>query len=83
MRVLSPDRTCVQVDGLSGRRYTARDGVLHMSERDGAALIAAGGIRPGLTGQTRAALGYRCPVCGHGSFFKRCGKCGAGCAREA
>lgn len=83
MRVLSPDRTCVQVDGLSGARYTARDGVLQMSERDGAALIAAGGIRPGLTGQTRAGLGYRCTGCGHGSFFKRCGKCGAECAKEA
>lgn len=83
MKVLSPDRTCVQVDGLSGRRYTARDGVLEMSVRDGRALVAAGGILPSLSGASRTGLGYRCPACGHGSFFKRCGKCGADCAKEA
>lgn len=82
VRVLSPDRTCVQVDGLSGRRYTARDGVLHMTPRDAAALVKAGGINPGLSGVTSARLGYRCPKCAHGSFFKRCGKCGADCEKE-
>lgn len=82
VRVLSPDRTCVQVDGLSGRRYAARDGVLHMSPRDAAALVKAGGVNPGLSGVTGRSLGYRCPSCAHGSFFKRCGKCGADCEKE-
>lgn len=81
-RVLSPDRTCVQVDGLSGRRYTAKDGVFRMSDHDAAALVKAGGIAPGLSGVTAAGLGYRCPDCTHGSFFRRCGKCGADCVKE-
>jgi hypothetical protein len=81
-RVLSPDRTCVQVTGLSGRTYTAKDGVFHMHDRDAAALVKAGGIAPGLSGTTRAGLGYRCPSCNHGSYFKRCGKCGADTVKE-
>lgn len=82
VRMLSPDRTCVQVDAPSGRRYTARDGVLRMTPSDAKALAGAGGIVPSLSGTTRAGLGYRCPDCNHGSYFKRCGKCGADGIKE-
>jgi hypothetical protein len=84
VRVLSPDRPCKQVTGLSGRTYVAKDGVFQMGARDAAALVKAGGINPSLSGVTRSGLGYRCsnPECGHGSYFKRCGKCGAEARRE-
>lgn len=81
-RVLSPDRTCVQIDGLTGRRYTAKDGVLNMHPTDAKALVKAGGIVSPLSGVTSARLGYRCPNCSHGSFFVRCGKCGADTVKE-
>ncbi|WP_327088540.1 hypothetical protein OIE66_40530 [Nonomuraea sp. NBC_01738] len=82
MRVIAPAKTCVEVDGLSGRRYRARDGVYEMSERDGRALVAAGGFRPSLTGATSRAAGYRCPSDGFGSFFTTCSRCGGPCERE-
>lgn len=82
MRVAAPDRPCVQVDGLSGRRYTASGGHFEMSDRDGRALVAAGGFVPSLAGPTRAAVGFRCGACGFGAFTRRCGRCGADCERE-
>ena len=82
VRVLSPDRTCVQVDGITGRRYKARDGVLNMAPADAAALVEVGGITPSMSGVTSARMGYRCPVCSHGSYFSRCGKCGADTVKE-
>jgi hypothetical protein len=82
VKVVAPDRACLEVDGLSGRRYRARDGVYEMSDRDGRALVAAGGFLPSLSGATSRAAGYRCPVDGFGSFFTTCSRCGGRCERE-
>lgn len=81
-RVYTPDRTCVQVTGLTGRTYTAKGGAFDMHPRDAAALLKQGGIAPSLSGTTSARLGYRCPDCNHGSYFTRCGKCGAVTVKE-
>lgn len=82
MKVAAPDRGCVEVDGLSGRRYRARDGIYNMTVRDGRALIVAGGFAPSVAGHTRSAIGYRCTACGFGSFFRTCSRCGATCVKE-
>ncbi|RCG19112.1 hypothetical protein DQ384_38190 [Sphaerisporangium album] len=82
MRVVAPAAACVQVDGLSGRRYTARDGIYETSERDGRALLAAGGFLPSLSGATSRSTGYRCQACGFGAFIKTCSRCGGLCERE-
>lgn len=82
MRVAAPDRPCLEVDGLSGRRYRARDGIYNMTARDGRALIAAGGFAPSVAGHTRSTIGYRCTACGFGSYFRGCSRCGGSCERE-
>lgn len=82
MKVVAPAKGCKQVDGLTGRRYTARDGVYDMHPRDARALIAEGGFAPSLTGATARSLGRRCRDCGFGSFFRRCGRCGGICEKE-
>lgn len=82
MKVVAPAKACQQVDGLSGRRYKARDGIYEMTARDGKALVAAGGFLPSLAGATSRATGFRCVACGFGSFFRRCSRCGGDCNRE-
>jgi len=82
MKVVAPAKACVEVDGLSGRRYTARDGIYEMSERDGRALVRAGGFVPSLAGAASRATGYRCASCGFGAFFTTCGRCGGACSRD-
>jgi hypothetical protein len=82
VKVVAPAKAAVQVDGLSGRRYKARDGIYEMSERDGQALVKAGGFLPSLTGATSRRAGYRCAACSFGSFFRRCSRCGDECERE-
>ena len=73
MRVVAPAKACLEVDGLSGRRYRARDGVYDMSERDGKALVKAGGFLPSL-GSPRTG-GYSCP-CGFRPVVRLCSRCG-------
>lgn len=83
VRVMTPDRPCVEVDGLGGRRYTVdRRGSFEMTPRDAKALIAEGGFVPSLAGTTGRNQGYRCPACGFGSVFTTCGRCGGHCDRE-
>lgn len=82
MRVVAPARAVAEVDGLSGRRYRARDGIYEMSRRDGQALVQAGGFLPSLVGATSRAFGYRCPADGFGSFFVTCSRCGGTCIKE-
>lgn len=72
MRVAAPASACLEVDGLSGRRYKARAGFYEMSDRDGAALVKAGGFLPSL-GSPRAG-GYCCP-CGFRPLFSTCSRC--------
>ncbi|MGH3376334.1 MAG: hypothetical protein ACRDP6_16495 [Actinoallomurus sp.] len=82
MKVVAPARAVAEVDGLSGRRYKARDGIYDMSKRDAKALVKAGGFLPSLSGTTARATGWRCPACTFGSFFRRCSRCGGDCERE-
>lgn len=72
MKVVAPAKACLEVDGLSGRRYRAKDGIYEMSERDGRALISAGGFAPSL-GSPRTG-GYHCP-CGFRPLFSTCSRC--------
>lgn len=69
---------------IDGREYRAQAGFFEMPEPHAKAHLASANYGhwgvPGVTG--RRSLGYRCPVCKHGSFFKRCGKCGAECEKE-
>lgn len=82
MKVVSPAKACREVDGVTGRRYKARDGVYDMHPRDARALVKAGGFLPSLSGTTASGLGWRCPACSFGSFFRRCSRCGGTCERE-
>ena len=82
MKVVAPAKACHQVDGLSGRRYKARDGIYEMTDRDGKALVQAGGFLPSLAGAASSRTGFRCEACGFGSFFRRCSRCGGTCERE-
>ncbi|MEV7006842.1 hypothetical protein [Streptosporangium sp. NPDC051022] len=82
MKVVAPARAVTEVDGLSGRRYRAKDGIYEMSPRDGRALVQAGGFLPSLAGATSRATGYRCTRCGFGAFFTTCGRCGGPCDKE-
>lgn len=79
MKVVAPAKACLEVDGLSGRRYRATDGIYEMSERDGRALIKAGGFAPSL-GSPRTG-GYCCP-CGFRPLFNVCSRCGAELTEE-
>jgi hypothetical protein len=83
-QVMAPAKACKQVDGLSGVRYTAKDGRYTMSDRDAKALKDAGGFYPNLQGgRTRKADGFTCTECTRQTWFKVCGKCGATCTRNA
>lgn len=82
MKVIAPAKAVAEVDGVTGRRYKARDGVYDMAPRDARALIKAGGFLPSLAGTTSRAAGYRCPACGFGSFFRCCSRCGGTCVKE-
>lgn len=82
MKVVAPAKAVHEVDGLSGRRYKARDGIYEMSARDGKALVQAGGFLPSLAGATSKTTGFRCQACGFGSFFRCCSRCGGACERE-
>src|SRR5207302_7756453 len=82
MKVAAPDKGCLEVDGVTGRRYRARDGIYNMTVRDGRALVAAGGFAPSLAGHTHSTIGYRCTACEFGSYFRICSQCGGHCERE-
>lgn len=74
--IMAPAKACKQVDGLSGVRYTAKDGRYLMSDRDAKALKDAGGFYPNaMGGHSRKQDGFTCPECGFGSFFKYCSRC--------
>jgi hypothetical protein len=82
VKVVAPAKAVAEVDGVTGRRYKARDGVYDMAPRDAHALIKAGGFVPSLSGTTSERTGYRCTVCSFGSFFRRCSRCGGTCEKE-
>lgn len=69
----APDGAVHAVEGMSGRKYRSRDGLYRMSPSDAAALVKAGGFRPGLGGLVRG--GFDCP-CGFRPIFRTCSRCG-------
>lgn len=82
MRVPAEDRRQVQTQ-IDGRLYTARGGFFDMPDRDAKVhLKSAGYGHWGIAGAVKPSTGFRCAACNFGSFFKRCGKCGAECVRE-
>src|SRR5882724_3749325 len=83
VRVVAPTQGCVEVDGVTGRRYRARGGFYDMSPADGRALVAYGGFEPSLAGTTGSRVGYRCAGCGFGSYFRTCSRCGGVCVKES
>lgn len=82
MKVATPAKQCVEIDGVSGRRYNFRNGIADVPARDAKAIVKFGGFIPSMAGTTRAGLGFRCSSCGFGSFFKTCSRCGGEAERE-
>jgi hypothetical protein len=82
VRVVSPQKNVVEIDGVTGRRYRATDGIYDMHPRDAKAAVKYGASWPSLSGATRRGIGYRCVDCGFGSFFARCSRCGGVAVKE-
>ena len=82
-RVPAEDRKQVAqvVDGVE---YRANRGFFDMPDHHAAAHLASAGYGRAwpVAGVPRPSAGYRCPECGHGSWFKIC-KCGAECVKES
>lgn len=84
MKVAAQGSNVAEIQAPSGRLYKRdKGGLFNMSESDARALVRGGGFMPSLSGTTRRGFGWRCPSCGFGSFFKRCGRCNGDCEREA
>lgn len=83
MRVASPDKLVVEVDGVTGKRHNFRKGIADVPDRDAKALVKAGGFIPSMAGTTRRDIGYRCTKCGFGTWFRKCSRCGGHAKREA
>lgn len=83
MRVML-DGGAREIDGITGRRYSAKSGgVFDMHPVDAKALRAIGGAACSLSGATRKGLGFRCLECGFRCYFATCGRCGAETVRDA
>lgn len=70
---------------IGGREYRAHRGYFDFGDNSAAAKahMQSGNLpAPALSGATSRRVGYRCPACGHGSFFAVCGRCDSACARE-
>lgn len=85
MKVAAQGHNVAEVDAPSGARYVKdpKSGLFDMSESDARALVKGGGFYPSLTGATRRSVGFRCTVCGFGTYVTTCGRCGAPCEKEA
>lgn len=82
-RVATAAKGCIEVDGVTGRRYRfGQDGTANMHPADAKAMVRFGGFIPSALGTTRAGLGFRCEDCGFGSWFKTCSRCGGNAERE-
>jgi hypothetical protein len=60
-----------------------KDGSFHMGDAAAKAAVKGDGgfIIPEM-GPARRGVGYICSLCGRGSYFTTCGKCGGECHRE-
>ena len=82
---------CREMD-IGGQRFYAGDGSRKSYEKGGLfrdvppefarQVVKIGGAIASESGTTRRGLGFRCTVCGFGSFLRRCGRCGGECERE-
>lgn len=72
------------LDGPSGRTYGGNTPgrVFDMTPDDAKAVVKLGGAYCAESGTTRRKIGYRCKVCGFGSFVRICSRCGGECERE-
>lgn len=82
-RVPAEDRRQVEQQ-IGGTIYRAKDGFFEMPDHHAKLHLQSANYGRGwVSGLVPAAgTGYRCPECGHGSWFKRC-KCGAECVKES
>lgn len=65
-----------------GRRGYEQGGRFDMPPEVAKVAVRMGGAIASLAGATRRQLGFRCPSCGFGSFFRRCSRCQADCEPE-
>lgn len=83
MKVVPQASNCneIQVGNAVYRRHG--NGLFDMPEAAAKHTIKyEGGQVPSLSGTTRTGQGFRCLVCGFGSFFVTCSRCGGNCGRE-
>lgn len=83
MKVVPQASNCREIE-VGGRIYRRnRKGLFDMPEAAAKYTIAQdGGQVPALSGITRKGIGYRCPMCGFGSYFDVCNRCKTLCVRE-
>ena len=83
MRVPAEDRRQIEAT-VGGTTYRARSGFFDMPDRHAALHLKSAGYGSSwpAPGVPNPRAGWRCPACGFGSHFKRCGRCGAECERE-
>lgn len=87
MRLAAPSSTVagMEVKGAQTGHVTRYNGRI-MDVQDPMhikALRSEGAFPVSASGGARRSIGYRCGVCGFGSFIKTCGRCGGACEREA
>lgn len=83
---------CREIDSpLTGERYYAgrgdrkgymQGGSFDMDPADAKLAVRMGGALASLAGTASRRIGWRCTVCGFGSWLRTCGRCGAECERE-
>lgn len=83
MKVVPQASNCKEIE-VGGRIYRrSKGGLFDMPEKAARITIAQeGGQLPALSGTTRSGIGYHCQVCGFGSWFTTCSRCGGNCQRE-
>lgn len=78
MKVVPQAANCREVE-VGGRIYRrTKTGLFDMPTSVAQHVIKnQGGQLPSLSGVTKSTLGYTCPDCGFGSYFKTCSRCTA------
>lgn len=84
MRVPAEDRRQIAAT-VGGVEYRARSGFFDMPDQHAALHLKSAGYGSSwqVPGVPAPGAGWRCPECGFGSWFAKCGRCGAACQKEA
>jgi hypothetical protein len=82
VKVVSPSKGCIEMTGVTGLTYQAKDGIYDMHPADAQAAVKFGASYPSLAGITHRRVGFRCTRCGFGSFFSECSRCHGEAVRE-